>query len=73
MGHSVAARYNICSKKGTSFAKRKASKAIRQAKDFAIDGMIYRRLFNSWNICDSGKSSHIGPGDEQWQIECRRK
>lgn len=34
-----------------AFAKRQANKRIRKTMDI-IDGMIYKRFYDSWDICD---------------------
>ena len=63
---------------GSKFKKKSkqlANRAVRIADDVA-DGANYRRLFNSWNICDykfNYRFNNLKYRDEHWYKKLRRK
>jgi hypothetical protein len=68
MSHSKARTYRYCNI--IPGMKRRANKVVRRKKDIP-DGSFYRRLFQSWNICDD--RPHLIDFDTDWGIEISRK
>jgi hypothetical protein len=53
MSRSKRAPWWTCGYGGTwkRYAKRQANKRVRRLKEL-WDGMIYKRFYSSWDICD---------------------
>lgn len=43
------------------WAKRAASKAVRRFRGYIPNGGSYKRIFNSWNICDFVSDGRFDP------------
>lgn len=71
MSRSFAKKYRLC--KTDTRAKRRANKRIRQMKDFDVSGRAFRKLYNSWDINDSGLARVIPYSGEDWTRSARRK
>jgi len=52
------------------FAKREANRVIRRAKDIP-NGKIYRKYFDSWNICDCKNRWNPWPWVSCWSGELK--
>jgi hypothetical protein len=50
------------------FAKRQASKQVRKAK-FVGDSAYYKRLYNSWDICDF--KFYETDSDRSWKVRSK--
>lgn len=53
--------------------KKLANKKVRQNKTFNTFGKVYKRLFQSWTINDSGRAKSIPEGEDSWKRKARRK
>jgi hypothetical protein len=69
MSRSKAKKYRITNI--DSRMKRKANKAVRINLDVP-SGTYYKRLFESWKICDGGKPQYMNKSDF-WYDEASRK
>ena len=59
------------SRSSTKYRKRCASKAVRKYTGELVDGNYYRKIYNSWCICDW--IFRIEKSDEYWYEKSLRK
>jgi hypothetical protein len=63
MSHSYAKRFRWL--KSSPVVKKYASRKVRRTRDFDVNGNAFKKLFESWDINDSGPSRPIPKhGDE---------
>ena len=48
------------------FGKRQANKRVRHYKGFLANGRSYKKVFDTWNICDYKYISFF-PGDQKYK------
>lgn len=78
MSRSRAKRFRFCHT--DKAMKRLANKKVRQNKWFNTAGNLYKHLFPSWNINDSGRARPIpkkenndNTEDDDWTAKVKRK
>lgn len=69
--HPVVKDY---SRGGTRKSKQLASRVVRRYPHTIADGSSYRKLYESWNICDWKFSTYwMGDNEGYWEKKFKRK
>ena len=69
MSRSYAKRYRFCNI--IRGMKKAASKKVRKTKDFDVSGGSFKKVFQSWDICDCGGSVPIPTSTVEREKELR--